>query len=102
MARGGKREGAGRKPGSGKPKGDTAKTVARKAVSERLLAGDVTPLDIMIEAMLSAREQGDLREAAKIAALAAPYIHPRLSNINASQTVQGAFNLTVVSEFGSE
>lgn len=97
MAKGGARPGAGRKPG----KGPTAKTVARRAVIDRLVSGDTTPLDVMLEAMISARNSGDLKEAARFANMAAPYLHPRLANINAQTTVDGAMNVTIISEFPS-
>src|SRR4029078_6989276 len=78
--RGGARPGAGRPPGS---KNQRSAEVARQAVE----AG-ITPIEVMLNAMRDLWEEGTpeaKREAARIAKDAAPYIHPRLSNID--QTV---------------
>lgn len=74
MARGGKRAGAGRKPGAA-----TAKTreIADKAASE-----GVTPLEVMLGAMRELWDNGNKLDAASIAKDAAPYMHPRLSNVD--------------------
>lgn len=87
--RGGPRKGAGRKKGS-----LTKKT---REVAEKAAASGVTPLEVMLEAMNSFRESGDLDKAASFAKDAAPYMHARLSSITANTTVQG--QLTIVSEF---
>jgi len=73
---GGARPGAGRKPGS-----LTAKT---RAIAEKCAEMGSTPLEVMVEAYLKLKEEGNLLEAAKIAKDAAPYMHPRLSNIELS------------------
>lgn len=82
MARGGKRQGAGRKKGS-----KSAETVARetraKEVAAKALAEGVTPLDVMLGAMREAYEQGGYLVAAAYAKEAAPYVHPKLSSIEA-------------------
>lgn len=75
-SRGGVRKGAGRKPGS-----LTAKT---REIAERCAALGQTPLEVMVTAYLKLVEEGNLQEAAKIAKDAAPYMHPRLSNIELS------------------
>jgi hypothetical protein len=74
VARGGKRAGAGRKPGAA-----TAKTreIADKAAEE-----GVTPLEVMLGAMRELWDNGNKQDAAQIAKDAAPYMHPRLSNID--------------------
>jgi hypothetical protein len=103
MARGGARPGAGRKPGTPGQKGPKPITKARKAVAEKILVdGDLTPLEVMIDAMRDAHTNGDMRSAAMFANMAAPYVHPRLSTVNANQTVQGGISVTLVSEFPDE
>lgn len=103
MARGGARPGAGRKPGTPGQKGPKPITKARKAMAEKILVdGDLTPLEVMIDAMRQAHMAGEMGEAARYANMAAPYVHPRLSNINANQTVQGGITVNLVSEFPDE
>jgi hypothetical protein len=80
-ARGGKRLGAGRPPGS---KNRKAADIAQEAVE----AG-ITPIEVMLNAMRELWDEGTSeakREAAKIAKDAAPYVHPRLASID--QTVK--------------
>jgi hypothetical protein len=48
------------------------------------LDGDVSPLDVLLEAMREHYQAGRLDIAAKFAAQAAPYVHPRLQ----TQTVK--------------
>jgi hypothetical protein len=96
MARGGARQGAGRKKGTGKEKTITA---VRKAVAERVIQGDLTPLEVMIKAMRAADAEGDGRSAAFYANMAAPYVHPRLSSVSATAQVQGSMQIKIVSEF---
>ena len=70
MPRGGKRPGAGRKPGS-----KTKKT--QKAAKEAAKQG-ITPLEYMLRIL---RDEGaDASERAWAAEKAAPYIHPRLAS----------------------
>lgn len=71
--RGGARAGAGRKRGSA-----TKKT---REIADRVAASGLTPLEVMIEAMLSFHSAGELDRAASIAKDAAPYVHPRLAAI---------------------
>jgi hypothetical protein len=73
---GGRRPGAGRKPGSA-----TKKT---REIAERAAADGITPLEVMIQAMRSHYEANRLDEAASIAKDAAPYMHPRLQAIQHS------------------
>ncbi len=73
VGRGGKRKGAGRKPGS--------KTVRTSKVALEAAEKGITPLEVMLEAMRELYEKGDKVEAAKIAKDAAPYCHPRLNAI---------------------
>jgi hypothetical protein len=71
VAHGGKRAGAGRKPGSA-----TEKT---REVADRVAAEGLTPLEVMLAAMRHHLEKKNLDRAAAIAKDAAPYIHPKLS-----------------------
>ena len=71
MALGGKRPGAGRKPGSVTKK---TREIADAAIREGL-----TPLEYMLKLMRDESQETDVRfEAAKASA---PYVHPRLSAI---------------------
>jgi hypothetical protein len=71
MARGGKREGAGRKAGS-----VTAKT---REVADKAAAEGLTPLDYM----LSVLRDEDMEPAARMdaAKAAAPYVHAKLASV---------------------
>ena len=72
VGRGGRRERAGR------PKGAKSKTLRPTAV-ERLARDGMLPKEVMLDVMRQHYRAGHLDKAARIAALAAPYIHPRLS-----------------------
>lgn len=73
MARGGKREGAGRKAGS--------ITKRTRELTEAALADGISPLDFMLARLRDEGLAPDVRmDAAKAAA---PYCHPRLQNIEA-------------------
>lgn len=69
--RGGKRAGAGRKPGS-----PNKASAARQAAVK---ASGITPLDYMLKVMRNKRV--DLATRLEAAGKAAPYVHPRLSSI---------------------
>jgi hypothetical protein len=74
MPAGGKREGAGRKPG-----------VANKASIERqaeVAASGITPLEFMLAIMRD--ETADEARRADMAKAAAPYVHPRLAAVEHS------------------
>jgi hypothetical protein len=77
--RGGPRPGAGRKPGT-----------PNKASAERqaeIAASGLTPLDFMLTILRDESKPAEDRfEAAKAAA---PYVHPRLSNIEADVNLTG-------------
>lgn len=74
MARGGKREGAGRKAGS-----VTTKT---REVADRAAAEGLTPLDFMLRILRDEDKADDERfEAAKAAA---PYVHAKLAAVEVS------------------
>lgn len=76
-ARGGKRPGAGRKPG-----------VPNRATAEKraeIEASGLTPLDYMLKLLRDEEMPRDVRlDAAKSAA---PYVHPRLSAIEANVAI---------------
>ncbi|NUJ81825.1 hypothetical protein HUN39_17710 [Methylocystis sp. FS] len=73
---GGKRPGAGRKPGSVTKK---TREIAEKATKEGL-----TPLEVMLHAMREAHAAGKLDEAHAYAKDAAPYMHARLAAVEHS------------------
>jgi hypothetical protein len=68
---GGRRAGAGRKPG--------ATTRRTREIAERAIAEGVPPLEYMLAVMRD--EQADLHRRDEMAKAAAPYIHPRLATI---------------------
>lgn len=74
--RGGSRPNAGRKKGSANRK--------TREIADKVAESGITPLEVMIEAMLSMRESGEIEKAASIAKDAAPYVHPRLAAIEHS------------------
>lgn len=80
MPRGGKREGAGRKPGAAT---ERTREVADQAASEGL-----TPLDYMLQVLRDPSVDIERRDWA--AEKAAPYIHARLANIAAKHDVSDA------------
>ena len=71
--RGGKRPNAGRKPGGANKK---TREIADKATQD-----GITPLEVMLNHMRELWQAGNKAEAATIAKDAAPYMHPRLANI---------------------
>jgi hypothetical protein len=91
MPRGGARKGAGRKAGTA--------TVRSRSVADKLLDQKLTPLQVLVEAMELAYEAGDMRAAANMAEKAAPYMHPRLSSVNAQTSLQGSMQVQIINEF---
>jgi hypothetical protein len=86
--RGGRRPGAGRKPGS-----LTKKT---REIAEQAAAEGITPLELQLATMralwaeANAGDNLDLEKAERAAAIAkdaAPYVHPRLSAVEATVNV---------------
>jgi hypothetical protein len=74
---GGKRPGAGRRPGS---KNQRSAEITQQAASD-----GITPIEVMLAAMRDFWAEGTpeaKREAAIIARHAAPYVHPRLASID--------------------
>lgn len=76
MARGGARVGAGRKAGSVTEK---TREIADNAASQGL-----TPLEYMLERLRDDKETAEVRR--DMAKAAAPYIHPKLSSVEANIT----------------
>ena len=90
MARGGKRPGAGRKAGT-----VSEATQRRKATAEKALADGVSPLDVMLITMRALWDQavdgsgkvvniGKAMQANVVAKDAAPFLHPKLSSVEAT------------------
>jgi hypothetical protein len=73
MAHGGKRPGAGRRPGS-----TTQKT---REIADRATEEGITPLEFMLQVMRD--ESAERSERLDMAKAAAPYVHPRLSAVEA-------------------
>lgn len=69
--RGGKRKGAGRKPGSA--------TKRTREVADKSAEDGLTPLEFMLRIMRD--ETADLAHRLDMAKAAAPYVNPRLANI---------------------
>jgi hypothetical protein len=104
VARGGTRNGAGRKPG--------ALTKKTREIAEKAQEQGITPLEVMLGTMRALWEQAEQGEvindgtriqtpldlrimAADVAQKAAPFIHPKLSNVEAN--VKGSLGVTVTS-----
>lgn len=74
----------GKKTG-GRTKGTRNKrTAAIQAVVDQGALEGLTPLEVMLGAMRDAWSNGDKAAAANFAKDAAPYLHPRLSNVQHS------------------
>lgn len=83
---GGKRPGAGRKPGS-----VTTKT---REIAEAAIGEGVTPLEFMLKHMRD--ENAPIAERLDMAKAAAPYIHPKLSSIEAKVEADVAWYPSVI------
>lgn len=77
--RGGKRDGAGRPPGSA--------NVKTREIANRAALEGITPLEVMLSAMREAWDKNEKAAACAIAKDAAPYMHARLTSVDA--TVDG-------------
>lgn len=73
MARGGSRPGAGRRPGSA--------NVRTREIADRAAGEGVTPLEFMLNRMRD--ESAPIADRMDMAKAAAPFIHARLSSIEA-------------------
>jgi len=78
MARGGKREGAGRKAGT-----PNSASAAREA---EIKASGITPLDFMLSVLRDVEQSMENRCWA--AEKAAPYVHPKLANVEHSGGIE--------------
>lgn len=78
MARGGVRKGAGRPKTADTPEGKLRQELAIRALKE-----GTTPLEVMLEAMREAYAEGGATAAMVYAKEAAPYLHPKLSSVDA-------------------
>ena len=87
---GGKREGAGRKPGS--------PTKRRREILDEAAKAGITPLEVQLRTMRALWDEANKGEtldfekataACAVAKDAAPYLHPRLSNVEASVAITG-------------
>lgn len=74
MARGGSRPGAGRKQG--------ATTKRTREIADRAVAEGISPLEYMLARMRDPEVSDDDRM--EMAKAAAPYVHPKLSSIEAN------------------
>lgn len=70
---------------SGNPNGrkKSAIKAATEALVQKALDEGTTPLQVMLEAMRQAYQEGGAQAAVPFAKEAAPYVHPKLSNIDA-------------------
>lgn len=86
MARGGKRKGAGRPQG--------ALTERTREVAERAAQEGLTPLEFMLQIMRDETQEMPFR--ADMAKAAAPYIHPRLANVEHKGEGGGPIKIEIV------
>lgn len=85
MARGGKREGAGRPAG--------AVNTRSREVANRAAAEGLTPLDYMLTVLRN--EDADPKDRMWAAEKAAPYVHPKLANIAHTGEDGGPLTVTI-------
>ena len=84
---GGRRQGAGRKPG--------ALTTKTREIAEHAIQGGITPLDYMLSILRDPNVKAEDRfEAAKAAA---PYVHPRLAAVEHSGDKDNPVSFAVLS-----
>jgi len=67
---------------AGKPKGTLAKR--SREIAERASREGLTPLEVILKCMNEALAEGKRDDAARYAAMAAPYVHPRLQTMEHS------------------
>jgi len=89
MARGGKREGAGRKKGQ-----VSEQTKRRKEIMVKAAAEGITPLEFMLAVLRD--ENADFSERYKAAVDAAPYIHPRLASTKVEGDQERPLTFTII------
>jgi hypothetical protein len=73
MPRGGRRQGAGRKPSS--------LSIKSQAVAQIAIDEGITPLEVMLRAMRTYANSAQWDRAAAIAKDAAPYLHSKLTSV---------------------
>lgn len=95
MARGGARSGSGRKKTADTPEGRL-----RRELAMRVLKEGTTPLEVMLEAMREAYEEGGAAGAFLYAKECAPFIHPKLSAVDA--TIDGKLGTYAAKEIPVE
>jgi hypothetical protein len=89
MSHGGKREGAGRKPGA-------RNTIARELI-ERVESSGITPLEYVLSVLRD--ETADTERRDDMAKAAAPFVHPRLTATKVSGDKDAPlFNLAGLSD----
>ena len=72
----------GYRPGAGRPAGATTKRT--RAVADQASAEGLTPLDVMLRTMRDHAAADRWDDASKVAAMAAPFVHPRLAAVDLS------------------
>lgn len=70
----------GARPGAGRPAGAT--TQRTRAIADQAAAEGLTPLDVMLRSMRDHATADRWDEAAKVAALAGYYVHPRFAAVD--------------------
>jgi len=90
---GGKRAGAGRRPGS-----RCRKTIEAEALARQAAGGPVTPLSVLLDVMRRHFDAGEYEEAVAVAVAAAPYCHARLSSMQADVDVTQYVTLELVEQ----
>ncbi len=85
----------GYRPGAGRPVG--AATKRTRAVADQAAAEGLTPLDVMLRTMRDHAAADRWDEASKVAAMAAPFVHPRLAAVDLS-----AESRVVIKDISSE
>ena len=92
MPRGGPRPGSGRKAGAQNKNTEAKRVIAEHAVSMSLAVppdiAAMSPLQVMLRAMSIEAGKNNWGVAAEHAAKAAPYVHPRLTNVEMNATVR--------------
>jgi len=87
MARGGRREGAGRKAG--------ASTKRTREIADQAIAQGLTPLEFMLAVL---RDEGkDFKDRYAAAVDAAPFLHPKLASVQHSGDDENPVAFNIVS-----
>jgi hypothetical protein len=99
MAKGGRRQGAGRPRGAkdGSSTARAARLELTKQIAERAAAEGVMPLEVMITAMRQAWAEADRDKAVSYAEKAAPYLHAKLANVQHSGDAENPVAMAIMS-----